>query len=235
MLLTELAATARPKLSEEREEFRRLYQAERFTEARRLAEKGYEAGRERVAWVHNLASVAMEQGNLREAYSLYLTHAPLASEPTDFYSAANFNLSFGLVCKRLYVLHGTEDYFDRASIAYTAAAEMFVEARERACTAYAENCYANLLIVADRASDAFKHVDAAQLLFNDVGEFARAADCEDTRALAHEALGNYVDAFECASRAVVTLRRCGAAEAKSIWQAEETCDRVYEKMKATSV
>lgn len=231
MALDESTISGQQVLSAKREEFRLLYRAGKYAEARRLAEKSYAEGYERVAWVHNLASVAAEQGSLREAYSLYVTHAELLDGCDDLYSAGNFNLSFGIVCKRLGELHGSEDYLDRAAIAYTAASECFERAGAQIGVGYAENALANLQIVTNRAADAFEHIDRAQILFNDAFELARAAEVEDTRALAHEALGHFVDAFECSSRAVVTLERCGASELAALGQARATLERVYRKMK----
>lgn len=230
MLLDEIALSERPALSEERAEFRRLYLAGRFPEARRLAEACYAAGGERVAWVNNLILVAIAQGNLREAYSLYVTNADRLDSCDDLYAAGNFNLSGGLASKRLGELHKSEVFFDRAAIAYTAAADCFERAGAQAGFGYAENALANLKIVAGEAADAFEHIDRAQLLFNDAFEVARAAQCEDTRALAFEALDLFVEAFECSARAVVTLERCGPAEAAALGQARETLARVYRKM-----
>lgn len=231
MLLNQkLTCIAPTGATPEHAEFRRLYYAGELAEARRLAEEGYEEGRERVLWVNSLALVAAEQGNLREAYSLYLTHAELLTDCPNLYAVANFHLNYGFVGKRLFELHRLEEYFDRASIAFTAAAYYFTEAESDSCVAYAENCFANLLIVAGRAAEAFEHIDVAALLFNNAGERARVADCEDTRSLAYEALGQYVDAFECSSRAVVSLERMGKAEAKSLKQARETHARVFAKM-----
>lgn len=230
-MLREIAATARPALSAEREEFRRLYLAGRLGEARALAERCFDAGVERIAWVHNLASVVMEEGNLRAAFYLYLTHADLLDDCTDPYSVGNFFLSYGIAGKKLGVQLNSPEYFGRSEGAFKVASKYFDQAGVPGCKAYAENGLANLFIVSGQAADAFEHIDSAQRLFEGVGEVANAAACEDTRALAYEALGRFVDAFECAARAVATLERCGPAEAKSLAQARSTLERVYATLK----
>lgn len=233
MLLTDIATNARPALDGDREEFRRLFNAGIFGEARRLAERVLEEDGARVVWVQNLASVAAQQGNLREAYSLLLTHRHLLADCPDHYAVANFHLSLGIVGKKLGQLHGSDYYFNKSATSFAGASVHFELAGQQVCVGYSENGWANLLIAWGRPEESFEHIDKAELLFNDAGEFARAAQCEDTRALAYEALERFVDAFECASRAVVTLKRCGPCEAEALRQAEVSLERVYARMKGT--
>ena len=218
-------------LSPERQEFRDLYLSGRFAEARRLAERMSDVGTDRAAWVHNLASVASEQGNIREAYSLYLTHSHLLADCPDTEAAAKFNLSFGSVSRRLWLLHGVREFAIRAEKAYRDAARLYEDAGLPGKVAYALNNLGNLYVSAGEPHKAYEYLDTAQILFNDAGEYARCADVEDTRALAFEAEGKIGEAFECSSRAVSALARFGEAERKSFDAACETHARIFGKLK----
>lgn len=214
-----------------REEYNRLYRAGRLGECRRLSERMLETGADRVVWTYKLASVPYEQGNHREAYSILLTNAHLLAGCSDAYAAGNYNNTFGMVSQALGELHGMREYLDRALYCYREASRLYELAGLPLKSAYAENNTGWLLIAMGLPERAHKHLNKAQLLFNDAGEAARVADVEDTRALAFEAEGNLKEAFECSSRAVSSLLVFGEAEAKSLKQACETHRRIFEKLR----
>lgn len=199
------------RLSRGREEFRRLYRAGRLAEARALAERELLKGRELLAWVHNLASVAMEQGSLREAYSLYVSHARLLDAPGDHgdYEVANFHLSYGITCKRLGAAHGDAELLDRALVQYAGAAAHFELAGEPAYAGYAENCAAAVHVALGRPDLAYPCIDRAQLLFNDLGDAARVGQAEHTRATALRAEGRHDEALEACARSARWLEGRG--------------------------
>lgn len=206
-----------------RKEFKRLFYANQLPEARRLAETMITTGVDRVAWVHNLGYVCLEQGNLREAYSLYLSNAHLLDKCTDFEAVAKFCNTFAMVSQGLGDLHGLREFYDRALYYYRQSVKYYELASLN--PSYALNNIGWLLISMGFPERAFEYLDRTEF-----AEPGRQADVLVIRALAYESQNDLANALECLSDAINLLDDIKDVEAKSYDEARKVLRRVGEKL-----
>lgn len=219
-------------VSEARALFARLYREARHAEARGLAsaELARAALPEGLGWWSNLAMVERAAGELDRALSLHKSAAPFLAKCLDPLDRAKFHNGFALTYKLLYERDGGAEKLDRAREEYEGARFYYERAGHKKFTAIVENNIGSLLAKMGRPAEARAYLDRAQLLFNDLGERARAAEVEDTRALCYEAEGNLDEALECSRRAERTLRGFGESERGAWLQARATHNRIWAKV-----
>lgn len=98
-----------------------------------------------------------------------------------------------------------EDYLDRAFIEYEAAAFHFERAGHTTYRAAVENNLGYLFLTVSKFAEAHRHLDTARRLFARLGDGARAAQVDETRARALLAEGRVAEAEAVARAAVRAL------------------------------
>ena len=97
------------------------------------------------------------------------------------------------------------DYLDRAFIEYEAAAFYFERANHTPYRAAVENNLGYLFLTVSKLDEAHRHLDTARRLFTRLGDGARAAQVDETRARAMLAEGRVAEAEAVARAAVRAL------------------------------
>jgi transcriptional regulator with GAF, ATPase, and Fis domain len=97
------------------------------------------------------------------------------------------------------------DYLDRAFIEYEAAAFYFERAGHTPYRAAVENNLGYLFLTVSKFEEAHRHLDSARRLFARLGDGARAAQVDETRARAMLASGRVAEAEAVARAAVRAL------------------------------
>jgi tetratricopeptide (TPR) repeat protein len=222
------AVTVSPEILE----FRRLYDAGALSEARFYAYDRLRFGAPpRFAWIVGLGLVACREGNLEEALSIFLSGASDYHDSADYELRSKYAINYAMALKGMGLKLGDLTYLDAALIVYEEGRHAAQRVGADEHVARCENNIASTLIALERPGAAHPYLQSAQILFNSLGMAARAAEVEDTRALAYEAEGNLDEALECARRAEKTLRGFGESERGAWLQAVETHDRIWSKVR----
>lgn len=223
----------RERVSRERALFARLYFEGRLGEARALADRerarGH-VGAERVAWENNAATAAWKMGDARAAFDICADALPLAEACDDDVIAANLHNTFALACRARSEAEGDETLLDLALIQYEAAHDRYRHAGGDRFAAGVDNNIAFLMIFAGRAEDAHPYLDRARAVFEALGERARCAEIDDTRARALMQEGRWLEALGYSAQAVAALAPLAEnGERQAFDDAAETHGRALEE------
>lgn len=149
----------------------------------------------------------MGYGRLHDALAILKESEHILKGSENHALLGSFHNLYAVTLRRLGVIEGHGDYYDRAIIEYTAAIYHYELARHERYTARIENNLAFLLYKLGRYADAHKHLDRAQMVFTRLRDAGSLAQVDETRARVLVAERKYRDAERTLAGALKTLEQ----------------------------
>jgi tetratricopeptide (TPR) repeat protein len=147
-----------------------------------------------------------------DALRLLLEAAPLFEAGASHAKLGKFHMNLAIVYELLSIDELREDYADRAFIEYAAASFHLEQAGHTNYLAGVENNFGYFLFKRGRFAEAHEHLDTARRFFVGLGDAARAAQVDETRARVLLAEGKLAEA-ESAARAAARAFSSGGEQA----------------------
>jgi tetratricopeptide (TPR) repeat protein len=167
---------------------------------------------------------------LYEAVRLQAEAGNLADSSKDFTLIARYYQGYGVTWEMIAEREHSEEYYDRALIAYEAACHYYELAGNVRDLASTQNCIAFLFIQVGKLEEALDFSIRAIRNARTVADIGLLAECELTRAQACARIGRYDVALPLASGAAVTFKEKGYEPL--LKDALETVERISAAMRA---
>jgi signal transduction histidine kinase/FixJ family two-component response regulator len=155
-----------------------------------------------------LAVVEGRAGRLHDALGLLNEAAPLV-ETSGAWTKGRFHLEFATTLKNLGIGENRRTYFDRALDHYGEALKHFEAIGNHRYTAVVENNHGYLLSSLDRFDEAQLHLERARKLFDELGDYVRRAQVDETLAQLYLGSNQHDLALRAVCRAVETMETTG--------------------------
>ena len=146
-----------------------------------------------------------------DALRLLLEAAPLLAAGASHAKLGKLHMNLAIVYELLSIDEQREDYADRAFIEYEAASYHLERAGHTNYLAGVENNFGYFLCKRGRFAEAHEHLDTARRFFASLGDAARAAQVDETRARVLLAEGRLAEA-EAAARAAARAFSAGGEQ-----------------------
>jgi len=154
-------------------------------------------------------TVEYSSGRLNDALNILREYAHLLDGSENHALLGSFHNLRALVLRRLGMVEGHVDYFDRAIIEYTASVHHYKLARHERYGASIENNLAFLLYKLGRYRQAHEHLDRAGAALRKLNDTGLLAQVDETRARVLVAEKKYQEARRVIDRAVQALEQGG--------------------------
>ncbi|MGH9871150.1 MAG: ATP-binding protein [Pyrinomonadaceae bacterium] len=155
-----------------------------------------------------LAVIEGRAGRLHDALGLLNEAAPLV-ETAGGWTKGRFHLEFATTLKNLGIGESRQGYFDRALGHYGEALRYFEGIGNHRYTAVVENNHGYLLSSLKRFDEAQLHLERARKLFDELGDYVRRAQVDETLAQLYLGSEQHDLALRAVCRAVDTMETTG--------------------------
>lgn len=162
----------------------------------------------RVLALIRLAVVEGRAGRLHDALGLLNEAAPLVETSGDW-TRGRFHLEFATTLKNLGIGESRHAYFDRALDHYEEALRHFEGIGNYRYTAVVENNRGYLLSSLKRFDEAQFHLERARKLFDELSDYVRRAQVDETLAQLYLGSNQHEMALRAVCRAVDTMETTG--------------------------
>ena len=162
----------------------------------------------RVVALIRLAVVEGRVGRLHDALGLLNEAAPLVETSGDW-TKGRFHLEFATTLKNLGIGESRHAYFDRALDHYEEALRHFEGIGNHRYTAVVENNRGYLLSSLKRFDEAQFHLERARKLFDELSDYVRRAQVDETLAQLYLGSNQHEMALRAVCRAVDTMETTG--------------------------
>lgn len=155
-----------------------------------------------------LAVVEGRTGRLHDALGLLNEAAPLV-ETSGAWTKGRFHLEFATTLKNLGIGENRNAYFDKALDHYGEALRYFEGIGNHRYTAVVENNHGYLLSSLKRFDEAKLHLERARKLFDELSDYVRRAQVDETLAQLYLGSKQHEMALRSVCRAVETMETTG--------------------------